>query len=84
MREALDRLEVEGEDREALADFLGCRTFRSSVFCREPARSPVLRGVALEGIDTVFAASQLRAEKGPPDLTRATTRRPSSIPRERP
>ena len=69
VREALDRLEVEGEDREALADFLGCRTFRSSVFCRAAVRSPALRGAALEGIETVFAASRLRAEKGPPDLT---------------
>ena len=65
LREALDRLEARGERRESLLDFLGCRTFRSSVFCREESRSA---GGERRLDPATFAAADLRPERGPPDL----------------
>jgi SAM-dependent methyltransferase len=65
LREALDRLEARGGRRESLVDFLGCRAFRSSVFCRDEARTD-REERRLE--PSCFVAGDLRPEKGPPDL----------------
>ena len=65
---ALDQMDVAGEDRDALIDFLGCRTFRSSVFCRAAAASGLI-GPDLEGIQAFYVGAELQPESGPPDLT---------------
>lgn len=65
LREAMDRLGVEGEERDGLVDFLGCRAFRSSVFCRDTAASA---GRQRRLDRSWFAAAELRPPMGPPDL----------------
>ena len=57
LADALAQAGVTGAEQEQLADVLGYRRFRSSVFCRNEARADTASQRALVALDDMFASS---------------------------